>query len=141
MTGYNNRMRATDRFLAKYLGRVKSGKPDEFYSPITQPLERDVARLIRPSLNEEKFRYFLPQDASELAGITAKDIEVPIHYQAGFGCRVFSVDYRPEDEDGVVPPLIANPPRHGCSCEDATCVCGNKNYLVRLQKMRDVLRE
>ena len=138
MRGYNNRMRATDRFLARYLGRSKPIKPDEFSSQITQPLDRDIAKLIRPCLTE--FRYFLPQDARELAAVREKDFEVPIYYQAGFGCKVFVADYQPkrdssgQDEDMMSLPLLANPPRHGCSCRDSDCQCENKDYADYLRR-------
>lgn len=141
MTGYNNRMRATDRFLTRYLGRVKSVKPDEFSSQITQPLDRDMARLIRPCLKE--FRYFLPHDAKDLAALGAAVFDRRIYMNAGFGCKVFTEDYQPDEDEAEVEeesvPLIADPPRHGCDC-DAVCGCGNKEYLVLLQKM-SVLHE
>lgn len=139
MTGYNNRMRATDRFLAKYLGRSRSVKTDEFKSRITQPLERDIAKLIRPCLCE--FRYFLPYDARDLAGVKSSNNDEPIHYQAGFGCKVFVADYEPDDDpqeqDSIStgPSLIAEPPRHACTCHDTPCECQDKSYLAYLRSM------
>jgi len=139
MTGFNSRMRATDRFLARYLGRSRSVKPDEFSSGITQPLDRDIAELIRPCLTE--FRYFLPQDARELAGVMRLDVDESIHYQAGFGCKVFVADYEPEDDPrgrkdkSTGLSLVAHPPRHACDCQDTICECENIDYVVYLRSM------
>jgi len=139
MTGFNNRMRATDRFLAKYLGRSRSVKPDEFSNRITQPLDRDIAGLIRPCLMA--FRYFLPEDARELAGVTKAGFDESIYYQAGFGCRVFMADYEPEDDAGgqnnesTGLSLVAHPPRHTCDSHDTICECGNTDYVVYLRSM------
>lgn len=65
-----------------------------------------------------------------------------IHYQAGFGCKVFVTDYEPEksvrglNDEVIGSSLVAHPPRHACDCHDTICECGNTDYVAYLRSVR-----
>lgn len=112
MPGYNNRMKATDRFLDQYLGRSRTSKSGEFMTPIAQPLEREIAKLARPQLKD--FIHLLPIVTKEMAAVSEVDEHVTVHYGAGFGCKIFRTDYEPDEEDeedAAHVSLLADPPR------------------------------
>lgn len=124
---YRHRMRAMDRCLSEQTGRLGKGKHYTMAAPTMPPLTRNMAKSLHAHLLSRNSPLLahnnaLLQNLTGVPSIEADPSDDPVHYNAGFGCRVFTAGYDPEANpfaevegaegaEGVS--LIVNPPRQG----------------------------
>ena len=124
ISGYRHRMRAMDRVLLEQSGRLGKGDLCTMATPTMLPLDRRMSKTLHAHLHSRNSPLLAHNNAllREFAGVGSDEAELfrqPVHYDAGFGCHVFTAGYHPDTSSSADAeadeslPLIANPPRQG----------------------------